>query len=90
MRERDAVHLDHEFGGGQQCVFSQLHRRGAGMGFHALHHHVVPALAQRALDHADDAFVGFEHRPLFDVRLEVGADRRRRRRGGHGAGIADG
>ena len=71
LRERDAVDLDHQFGSGQQRVVPKLHRGGTGMRFHALHHHVVPALAERALHHADHALVGFQHRPLLDVRFEV-------------------
>ncbi|MNV75565.1 hypothetical protein D3C71_1688640 [compost metagenome] len=57
------------------------------MRLHAGHGHVVPALAQCALHHADYAIVGLQHRALFDVGLEI---RAHGWRGAFGTGVADG
>ncbi|GAO25669.1 ribonuclease E [Alicycliphilus sp. B1] len=69
----DAVDLGHDAARGQQRVAPQLHGRGARVRLHALHGHVVPALAQRGLHHAYHALMLLQHRALLDVRLEVRA-----------------
>ena len=47
------------------------------MRLHAGHGDVVPALAERAGDHADGGVGILEHRALLDMRLEVGPEARR-------------
>ena len=71
--QRHAIDLGHELAGGEQRIAAQCHRCGAGVRLHALDHHVVPALAQRTLHHADHAVVGLQHRALLDMGLEIGA-----------------
>ena len=71
MIERDAVHRVDHIGGDEERIAAQFHRRGAGMRFHAVHGHVVPALAERALHNADGLVVRLQHRPLLDVRFEI-------------------
>ena len=75
MLQRDPIDRLDQCAGPQQRVATQGHRGRAGMRFHALQHHVVPALAEGALDHADHAVVRLQDRALLDVGLEVGADR---------------
>ena len=79
--------LDHG-GGTDQGVLAQMHRGGAGVGLDAAQGQVEPLLAEGAEHHADGLVLVFEDRALFDMRLEVGADRV----AGHGAaaGVADG
>ena len=56
-------------------ILAQCHGCRAGVGFHAGHSAVKPADAQHALHHANGDVVVFQHRALFDVGLEIGADR---------------
>ncbi len=77
MRTRDAVHRTHEIGCDQQRVAPQFHRRRARMRLHSVDGHVVPALSERPLDHADRRVMRFQHRPLLDMRFEIRADRMR-------------
>ncbi|CPK83082.1 Uncharacterised protein [Bordetella pertussis] len=88
VRVGDLDHRLQQMAGRVQCVLADRHRGGAGMHLHALHHHVVPAHAQRAGHHADDPVFVFQDGALLDVRLEVGVDRASAHR--VGAGIADG
>ena len=61
--------------GAAQRVAPPRHGGGAGVRFHPFDRAVEPALPLQSLHHADDARVGFQQRPLLDVRLEEGVHR---------------
>ncbi|MNJ64636.1 hypothetical protein D3C77_605990 [compost metagenome] len=67
-------------GGADQGVLAQVHRCRSGMRLDTGKHQVEPLLAQTALHHTDGGLAIFQHRPLFDMRFEIGADRMTDRR----------
>ena len=71
----DRHHLLHDGGGHLQRILAQAHGRRSRMRFHARHHAVVPRQAHHGRHHADDFIGVFQHGPLLDMRLKVGADR---------------
>ena len=74
MRVADPVDpVDHPRRADQR-VPAARHRRRPGMRLLAGDPDLVPALALRAGDDADRVAVGFEDRPLLDMRLEIGGD----------------
>ncbi|MCY1395521.1 hypothetical protein D9M71_104660 [compost metagenome] len=88
MLQRHPVHRGNHGAGPHQGILAQVHGRRAGMGFNAAQGQIEPFLPQGAKHHTDGLALVFEYRPLFDMRLEIGA---------HGmardctwAGVADG
>ena len=71
--ERELVDRRNQLGGTHQRVPAALHRRRAGVGFHARHRHVEPADALHPLHDADGLLLRFEDRPLLDMGFEEGA-----------------
>ena len=71
---RDPVDLGDQLGGADQRILAALHRRRAGVGFHARDIDVEHADALHALHDADRLLLGLEDRALLDMGLEEGAD----------------
>ena len=66
--------LDHG-GGREQRVLALTQGRRAGMGVLTANRHAKGALALYAGDHADAETFFLQHRPLLDMRLDIGGDR---------------
>ena len=75
MAQSSGYHLLHDGRGHLHRILAQCHGCRTGVGFHAGHGAVKPADTQHALHHADGDVVVFQHRALFDVGLEIGANR---------------
>ena len=72
----DAVERQYDPGGCRQGAAAVGRRRRAGMGFAALHRHLVPAHGLHAGHNTDALFLVLQDRPLLDMAFEIGADGR--------------
>ena len=69
----DLADFHGEAGSGDECVVTQRHGRGAGVGGLAGERERVPFDAEAADDRTEGEAGGFEDRALFDVHFEVRA-----------------
>lgn len=73
--------------GGDAGILAHRHRRGAGMVGHAVDGYALPGNALQVLDRADGDALALQHRPLFDMQLDI--DMRLEEAGLMSAGITD-